>query len=654
MKRIIPSLILSALSLTGFSQNPDYHIEDFDNKASDVKPCFLGWSPPANFQGFAGHDFNNMVWDDLNGTFNFEVNTHQSNHGPLYYTLSGGDDLNCKPAEGLVDITNNPRARVRIKASEPMTVNMYLQEGNAASWDYSKVANGIVEMDLTTNYKTFEITINGDSNLGGFGTVDLTQIGTVLFELGKSNGSDYDQITGGQVMVDYIEIGIESHQPDSCNFLHTSYETVQKMDCQYNSAIVKVEGKEGNPGYTYNWLNAATQLNDSTIETSTEGFYEVEITDNIGCKDTTSIYVSKENRTSGFDLSPVFIGGNFRTGFTRINRINFQNTGCDAKSGKVYVVLDEHSTYSLSTFGPDEIIGDTLIWNYSNLTADDGMQSFPFNIRTDVSTQIGDTVCIMAWITPKEGDVDEMNNRKTYCFPVINGYDPNDIAVNPTACPDGFVLPDDVLTYKIRFQNTGNAEAININVYDTISKHLDMGTFRVLGTSHSLLQTHLLNDSVLKFAFDNIWLKDSTTNEPESHGYVIYEITPKAGLPLGTEIFNQADIYFDYNPAVETNTVKSTITDVIPQCRVAVTTNEVFVNPSKVYPNPNNGNFNLVFDLPLNNATIQLVNIEGKVISTQKASGGIQYTFSENLTTGLYFVNVSSETGSSSVKVLVK
>lgn len=654
MKKLLQSLILSSLSLTSFAQNPEYHIEDYDDKPSNVQPCFLGWNTPGSFQGHVGHDFTNMHWDEINGTFNFDVTTHATNHGPLFYILSMGDDFTCDPGQGLVDITNNPRARVRIKASEPMTVNMYLQEGNAASWDYSKFANGVAEMDLTTNYKTFEITITGNSNLGGLGTVDLTQIGVVAFELGKSNGVDYDQIVGGEIMVDFIEIGVESNQPDSCNFLRTSYEMTQKIDCQNTSAIIKVSGKEGNPGYIYNWLSAGTELNDSTLEVSTPGFYEIEITDQKTCKDTTSIYVNNGNRTPGFDLSPVFIGGNFRTGFTRLNKVNFQNSGCNAQSGKVYVVLDEHTTYSSSASNPDEINGDTLIWNYSNLSSNDGMQSFSFDIKTDVNTQIGDTVCIMAWITPKEGDENMLNNRKTYCFPVINGYDPNDIAVNPTACPDGFVLPDDVLTYKIRFQNTGNAEAININVYDTISKHLDMSTFRVLGSSHSLLQTHLLNDSVLKFAFDDIWLKDSTTNEPESHGYVIYEITPKSGLPLGTEIFNQADIYFDYNPAVETNTVKTTITDVIPQCRVAVSTDVVLKNPSKIYPNPNNGSFNILFETPLNNATIQLVNIEGKVIAQIDATGKMQYSFSEELSRGLYFVNINSTTGSSSVKMMVK
>jgi len=53
-------------------------------------------------------------------------------------------------------------------------------------------------------------------------------------------------------------------------------------------------------------------------------------------------------------------------------------------------------------------------------------------------------------------------------------------------------------------------------------------------------------------------LPDSTDNLRGSTGYIAYNIGPKAGLIPGTRITNDAGIYFDYNPAVVTNTTVNT------------------------------------------------------------------------------------------------
>ena len=75
------------------------------------------------------------------------------------------------------------------------------------------------------------------------------------------------------------------------------------------------------------------------------------------------------------------------------------------------------------------------------------------------------------------------------------------------------------------------------------------------------MYTELWNDNTLNFVFDNILLPDSTNNEPESHGYVIYTIDQQSDLSPLEEMTNQAAIYFDFNEAVITNTVLNTIVD---------------------------------------------------------------------------------------------
>jgi hypothetical protein len=62
-------------------------------------------------------------------------------------------------------------------------------------------------------------------------------------------------------------------------------------------------------------------------------------------------------------------------------------------------------------------------------------------------------------------------------------------------------------------------------------------------------------------SFLNIYLPDSTFDEPRSHGYFAFSIRQKAGLLPGTEIPASAGIIFDFNAPVQTNLVMNTLYD---------------------------------------------------------------------------------------------
>jgi hypothetical protein len=68
-------------------------------------------------------------------------------------------------------------------------------------------------------------------------------------------------------------------------------------------------------------------------------------------------------------------------------------------------------------------------------------------------------------------------------------------------------------------------------------------------------------DGELVFTFDGIQLPDSGANEPESHGFVTFRASPLEGTPSGTTIANTAEIYFDLNAPVITNTVSNLLID---------------------------------------------------------------------------------------------
>jgi uncharacterized repeat protein (TIGR01451 family) len=145
---------------------------------------------------------------------------------------------------------------------------------------------------------------------------------------------------------------------------------------------------------------------------------------------------------------------------------------------------------------------------------------------------------------------------------LLCAYDPNDKQVFPEGYSEAhYIANDTILEYLIRFQNTGNAPAIDVIVRDTLDQNLDLSTFQLVVNSHSVFTTVDPTTRELEFYFQDIMLPDSVSNEPESHGLISFKIRPEAGLPLLTELNNTAAIYFDNNPPIITNTTWSTIYD---------------------------------------------------------------------------------------------
>lgn len=140
-------------------------------------------------------------------------------------------------------------------------------------------------------------------------------------------------------------------------------------------------------------------------------------------------------------------------------------------------------------------------------------------------------------------------------------YDPNDIHVDPKGYLDeGFILNGTPLEYTINFQNTGNDYAYNVEILNQLSENMDVSTFELLEWSHEVF-AYVDENKVIHFIFPGIYLTYSDINLMESMGYVRYRILPLPDLDGGTPLPNSAEIYFDNNPAIYTNTVINTIFD---------------------------------------------------------------------------------------------
>jgi uncharacterized repeat protein (TIGR01451 family) len=215
------------------------------------------------------------------------------------------------------------------------------------------------------------------------------------------------------------------------------------------------------------------------------------------------------------------------------------------------------------------------------------------------------------------------------------GFDPND----KTATPEGvgnnkLTLKNDFVQYKVRFQNTGNFPTKNISISDDLDPGFDWSTFEVLSASHPLTRTEKRNGKV-RFIFANINLPDSATNEALSNGYVIYRIKPKSNVLENTIVRNTADIYFDLNKPIVTNTTINTLVTNLPTSAKE----QYYTQGLDIYPNPATSNFFVNTEIADKNAVLVISDMYGKLLWKEKYYNGINIS-TQDLSSGIYLLQI--------------
>jgi sugar lactone lactonase YvrE len=179
------------------------------------------------------------------------------------------------------------------------------------------------------------------------------------------------------------------------------------------------------------------------------------------------------------------------------------------------------------------------------------------------------------------------------CQPIRDSYDPNDKLVTPAGATAQHYTPTGVpLSYRVRFQNTGNDDAYRVQVVDTLAADFDLRTLRVAAASHPYqLQVSGHGRPVLTFTFSNINLPPSTRDAVGSNGFVEFSVQPKAGLPAKALLENAADIFFDFNPPVRTNFTTNRLYDqpLVVEPAVALAYADVLASPALLQVAPAQG-----------------------------------------------------------------
>ncbi len=282
------------------------------------------------------------------------------------------------------------------------------------------------------------------------------------------------------------------------------------------------------------------------------------------------------------------------------------------------------------------VTGNTLTFDILGL-ANCIQLTIPFTFPGN--TPAGTSICFDLTAS-NPNDSNPSNDSDSTCGTVLNSYDPNAKEVNQAEQIDAAV--EETLEYIIHFQNDGNFSAVNVEVVDTLSENLDLSTFRLLGADHSVSFNIDPATRIVKFVFNAIYLTPSLQDLNASQGYVIYEIKEVAGLGLGDEIENTAYIYFDYNPAIVTNTTYNV--------NSALGIKEELKETISLYPNPTSSKFQISgTDLE----EIRIFDMTGKEVQVSNLTNTNSVDV-ENLSNGVYTCIITGKTNVYQQKLTIK
>ncbi len=338
---------------------------------------------------------------------------------------------------------------------------------------------------------------------------------------------------------------------------------------------------------------------------------------------------------------------NARPGFDATYQLVYKNKGNQTLSGNINLVFDDavldfvsaNPALSAQTL-------NTLNWSYNNLLPFESRTiDFTLNVNSPMETpavNIDDVLHFTASIDPVSGDETTADNTFAFAQTVIGSFDPND-----KICLEGnTITPEkvgDYLHYIIHFQNSGTAAAENIVVKDVIdTTKFDIASLQLISASHPY-ETKVTGDKI-EFIFENIQLPAEIDNEPASHGFVAFKIKTKSDLVLGNTVSNKADIYFDYNFPIITNTAVTTVS--------VLGVNEFENKSVSVFPNPVSDILNITSKGSIK--TVQVYDVQGRLTDTFLKDEEKTTINLSNKKTGAYFVKIFTDKGVKVEKVVKK
>lgn len=331
-----------------------------------------------------------------------------------------------------------------------------------------------------------------------------------------------------------------------------------------------------------------------------------------------------------------------RPGFDATYQIVYSNVGNTQLNGKVKLDFDSSKlTFISANVQPNITTNNTLTFDFLNLNPfETRIINLNFTVYAPPTVEINDVLVFYASIDPQNNDATTNDNVHILEQTVIGSFDPNDIT-----CLEGENITlneaKNELHYLIRFQNTGTASAINVKIENILEDKLDWETFQIINSSHTN-RVEIKNGSKVSFNFDKIYLPHKNANEQASHGFVAYKIRPKTNVEIGDVFQNKADIYFDYNLPIITNTA---LTEIVKKSNGGGSNSNRF----NFYPSPVSD----ILKIDSKNEIIK-IDIFNELGQLVLSNSNQNYINVENLSTGFYICRATDIDGVNVMKKILK
>ncbi|MBK8601452.1 MAG: hypothetical protein IPN80_13670 [Flavobacterium sp.] len=275
-----------------------------------------------------------------------------------------------------------------------------------------------------------------------------------------------------------------------------------------------------------------------------------------------------------------------RPGFDATYRVVYKNKGTTTQSGTVtFYFNDFYCDFMNASSVPNSIQPDLLTWTFTNLAPLETREiTIVLNVNSPIETpavNAGDLLYFNSQVSPSTTDETYMDNSAKLTQIVLGSFDPNDKQVSALGFYFEYADLED-LYYTIRFQNLGTFAAENVVVSDVLSTNLDANKLQMVSASHPYVSRYNAATRKLEFIFEGINLPAAIDNEPASHGYVSFKIKPILTISPGQIIENNADIYFDFNAPITTNTASTIIETLLKTDDFSNSEFTLHPNPAKI------------------------------------------------------------------------
>jgi uncharacterized repeat protein (TIGR01451 family) len=401
---------------------------------------------------------------------------------------------------------------------------------------------------------------------------------------------------------------------------------------------------ENNPANLYTigcTLSSNNNYCNGQYALSTSSYNNVSVTNGSGI--TTYNFPITTAPCTDLSVSLYNYGAPPRPGFQYSNVIYYKNYGNQTISSGAITFTKDNAISITSTSPVTTATANGFTYNFANLLPNEERYIYVYmQVPVIPTVSLGQLVANSVTTTIPSGDMNVANNASTLTQTIVGSWDPNDkTESHGEKIVHSTFSSNEYLTYTIRFENTGTAEAINIRVNDVLDSQLDENSIRMVNASHPYVLDKV--GSTLNCKFDGVNLPPSVANTQIGHGYIVFQVKPKAGFAVGDIIPNTANIYFDFNPAIVTNTVTTEFV-------TTLAINEFDTNSVSIYPNPVHANLNLTNSSKID--FVEVISVLGQKVLIQNVNDFDTKINMGSLEKGIYFVKVISQGKEKTIKII--